>query len=58
MSDDKIEKILATYKPVGEKPGYVWVSENTIVKLETLREIYQDHFAKVGEISYDEDANY
>ena len=56
MSKDKIEKILATYEPVDDKPGYVWFSRNnnTIVKLSTLRKSYEEHFAeKVQEIKED-----
>lgn len=46
MSDDKIERILATYKPVEGKPGYVWLGADTIVKLQVLREAYEEHFAE------------
>jgi len=56
MSKDKIEKILATYEPVDDKPGYVWFSRNnyTIVKLSTLRKSYEEYFAeKVQEIKED-----
>lgn len=27
MSDENIERILATYPPVKDKPGYVWVDK-------------------------------
>lgn len=67
MSDDKLEKILATYKPVEEKPGYVWLDANHIVKQKTLREVYEEEF-NVGahelsdsnneEIANDKDAKY
>ena len=50
MSQDKIEKILATYKPVEGRPGYVWVTQDSIAELKVLREIYEEHFGKVGEI--------
>ena len=46
MSGEKIERIIATYKPVKGKPGYVWVGVNTIVKKELLREAYREHFAE------------
>ena len=48
MSNDNIERILATYEPVEDKPGYVWVSKanNTIVKIEVLREAYEEQFAE------------
>lgn len=50
MSNEKIERILATYKPVNDKPGYVWVTPgNTYVKIETLREAYEEHFQKAQE---------
>ena len=46
MSNEKIERILATYPPVDGKPGYVWFSEQNlqIVKLEVLREVMEEHF--------------
>lgn len=44
MSSEKIERILATYKEVEGKPGYVWFSKDTIVKKETLRAIYEEEF--------------
>lgn len=46
MSEDKIERILATYEPVEGKPGYVWFSKenNTVIKLSVLREAYKEHF--------------
>lgn len=44
MSEDKLEKILATYKPVEGKPGYVWFDEDHIVKLKILREVYEEEF--------------
>lgn len=48
MSDDKLERILATYPPVDGKPGYVWFSKANlqIVKLEVLREAMQEYFEK------------
>lgn len=47
MSDDKIERILATYKPVEGLEGYVWLVEgNTYVKLEILRELYEEYFSE------------
>lgn len=67
MSDDKLEKILATYKPVEGKPGYVWLDKNNIVKLEIIREVYEEEF-NVGahelsdlnneEIANDKDVKY
>ena len=54
MSDEKLERILATYPPVEGKPGYVWFNKklNQIVKLETLREAMEEHFQKgAGEIN-------
>lgn len=48
MSNEKIERILATYQPVEGKTGYVWMSENTIVKLDILRQIYEEEFAEKG----------
>ena len=44
MSNDKIEKILATYPPVKDKPGYVWWDKTHIVKLKTLRSVYEEEF--------------
>lgn len=44
MSDEKIERILATYEPVEGKPGYVWVNEDTIIKLDMLRQAYEENF--------------
>lgn len=45
MSTDLIDRILATYEPVADKPGYVWVEKGkTYVKLETLREVYEEQF--------------
>lgn len=48
MSEELINRILATYEPVEDKPGYVWVSKgnNTIVKIEVLREAYEEQFAE------------
>ena len=46
MSQEKIERILSTYKPVEGKLGYVWISKDTIVKLDILREVYEEQFAK------------
>ena len=48
MSKDKIERILETYEPVEDKPGYVWMSKanNTIVKIEVLRQAYEKQFAE------------
>lgn len=48
MSDDKIERILATYRPVEGRQGYVWMSDNTIVKVSILREIYEEEFKGKG----------
>ena len=44
MSKDKIEKILATYEPVKDKPGYMWVNNETIAKLKDLSEAYEKQF--------------
>lgn len=49
MSSEKIERILATYKPVADKPGYVWVSDDAIVELNVIRKIYEEQFAKIEE---------
>ena len=47
MSHEKIERILSTYPPVEGKPGYVWVSkEKTYVKIDVLREAYEEKFLK------------
>lgn len=48
MSDEIINRILATYDPVEGKPGYVWMSRanNTIVKIEVLRQAYEEQFAE------------
>lgn len=48
MSEELINRILATYEPVENKPGYVWMSKanNTIVKIEVLREAYEEQFAE------------
>lgn len=46
MSQEKIERILATYKPVEGRPGYVWVGVNTYTKLDTLREAYEEYFSE------------
>lgn len=46
MSDEKIERIIATYRPVEGKPGYVWIGANAIVKKEILKEVYKEHFAE------------
>lgn len=58
MSEDKIERILATYEPVEDKPGYVWVSKfnNTIVKLNVLREAYEEHFAEKAREKEEQDS--
>ena len=44
MSTDKLERILATYPPVEDKPGYVWVSRQNlqIIKIDTLREAIKE----------------
>ena len=45
MSKEKIERILATYRPVEDMPGYVWVVYgSSYVKIETLREAYEEYF--------------
>ena len=46
MNKEEINKILATYEPVENKPGYVWFSKTNyqIIKLETLREAYEEFF--------------
>lgn len=45
MSNEKIERILATYEPVDNKPGYVWVRKGeSYVELDILREAYEEHF--------------
>lgn len=48
MSEDLIERILATYEPVEGRPGYVWMNKanNTIVKIDVLRAVYKDEFQK------------
>ena len=48
MSDELINRILATYQPVEGMPGYVWMSRasNRIVKIEILREAYEKQFAE------------
>ena len=47
MSKEKIERILATYEPVKDKPGYVWIKKyDTYVKLDILREAYEEEFAE------------
>ena len=46
MSRDEIEKILAMYPPVEGRPGYVWFNKNSIVKLKTLREAYEEQFTE------------
>ena len=48
MSDELINRILATYQPVEGMPGYVWMSRanNTIVKIEVLRQAYEKQFAE------------
>lgn len=49
MSDEKIERILGTYKPVEGLEGYVWVEEgNTYVKKEILREVYEELLRNEG----------
>lgn len=46
MSEELIERILATYEPVADKPGYVWVSKGkTYIKIEVLREAYEEQFS-------------
>ena len=50
MSDENIERILATYPPVKDKPGYVWVDKYHYIKLENLREEYEQRYG-VNEIS-------
>lgn len=44
MSEDKLKRILATYPPVKEKPGYVWINDSTIVELKLLKEQYEKAF--------------
>lgn len=46
MSDEKIDRIIATYKPVNGRPGYVWMGVKTIVKEEILREAYKEYFTE------------
>ncbi len=47
MSDEMIERILATYDPVEDKPGYVWIKKyETYVKIDILREVYEEEFAE------------
>ncbi len=47
MSNELIERILATYEPVEGKPGYVWIKKfDTYVKLDILREVYEEEFAE------------
>lgn len=47
MSNEKIERILAAYEPVEDKPGYVWVTKGkTYVKIEVLRKAYEKYFLK------------
>lgn len=45
MSTDKLERILATYPPVEDKPGYVWFSRQNlqIIKIDTLREAIKEY---------------
>lgn len=50
MSEDKIERILATYRPVEDMPGYVWINYgSSYVKIDVLREAYEEHFKEIGE---------
>ena len=44
MSSEKIDRIMATYKPVANMPGYVWMDCYTYVKASTLREAYEEAF--------------
>lgn len=47
MSEELINRILATYEPVEDKPGYVWVSKGkTYVNIEVLREAYEEQFSE------------
>jgi hypothetical protein len=46
MSQEKIERILATYKPVHNMPGYVWFDSESVIKLEILREVYEEEFRR------------
>lgn len=47
MSSEHIERILSTYRPVEDKPGYVWVEYGmTYVNLQTLREVYEEYFSE------------
>ena len=50
MSKEKIDRILSTYPPVEGKPGYVWLNkrDKSIVKLDVLREAYEEYFAEKG----------
>lgn len=47
MSAEQIERILSTYRPVEGKPGYVWIQYGkSYVKLQTLREAYEEYFSE------------
>lgn len=47
MSEELINRILATYEPVEDKPGCVWVTKGkTYVKIDVLREAYEEQFAE------------
>ena len=43
----RVERILATYIPVDDTPGYVWFSKTnqTYVKLDVLREVYEEYLS-------------
>lgn len=43
---EKIDRILSTYKPVDNMPGYVWFDNDSVIKLALLREVYIEMFEK------------
>ena len=56
MSNEMIERILSTYEPVEDKPGYVWIKKcETYVKLDILREAYEEEFTEKAHERSDEE---